>query len=99
MSAEKNNGIFATLYCTRIMVNKGGAPIINLSLLFCIIAVLTAPWLVIGGTIAALALGYKFGLARNAQDFCGSFDTVVREAKDNVRSAVETISGSDGQQP
>ena len=91
MTAEKNTGIFATLYCTRILVNKGSAPIVNLSLLFCLIALLTAPWLVIGGAIAAVALGYKFSIARQAEGFCGNFDTVVREAKDNVRSAVDAV--------
>jgi len=91
MTAEKNTGIFATLYCTRILVNKGSAPIVNLSLLFCLIALLTAPWLVIGGAIAALALGYKFSFDRNAADFTGNFDEVVQDAKNNVRSVVDAV--------
>ena len=53
--------------------------------------------LVIGGAIAAVALGYKFSIARQAEDFCGNFDTVVREAKDNVRSAVDAV--TDHSQP
>ena len=97
MTTEKNNGIFSTLYGTRICVRKGSAPIVNLSLLFGLIALLTAPWLVIGGAIAAVALGYKFSIARRAEGICSSFDDVVREAKDNVRNAVDAV--TDHNQP
>lgn len=97
MTTEKNTGIFSTLYGTRICVKKDSAPIVNLSLLFCLIALLTAPWLVIGGAIAAVALGYKFSIARRAEGFCSSFDDVVREAKDNVRNAVDAV--TDHNQP
>ena len=64
MSSEKTNRIFNKLYANRIVFKREGESIANLSLIFCIIAFLTAPWLVIGGAIAALALGYKFHFAR-----------------------------------
>ena len=51
MSSEKTNSIFNKLYANRIVFKREGATIVNLSLLFCIIAFLTAPWLVIGGAI------------------------------------------------
>ena len=91
MSSEKTNSIFNKLYANRIVFKREGATIVNLSLLFCIIAFLTAPWLVIGGVIAALALGYKYSCTRNAAAFTGSFDDVVAEAKNNVRSAMDAV--------
>ena len=91
MSTEKTNGIFSFLYCNRVKVNKGATPIINLSLIFCVLAVLTAPWLVVGGVIVALALGYKFGFERNAAGFSGDFDEVVKGAASNVRNVVEDV--------
>lgn len=91
MSSEKTNRIFNTLYANRIIAKRDGEPIINLSLVFCIIAFLTAPWLVIGGVIAALALGYKFSYASHATAFTSTFDTVVQDAKDNVRSVVDAV--------
>ena len=91
MSKEKTNTIFNSLYANRIIVKRNGAPIINLSLIFGLIAFLTAPWLVIGGAIAALALGYKFSFDRNAADFTGNFDEGVQDAKNNVRSVVDAV--------
>jgi len=91
MNTEKKNGIFSTLYCNRVKVNKSGTPILNLSLLFSLLAVLTAPWLVVGGVIVALALGYKFAFERNAAGFCNDFDTVVKGAASNVRSVVDNV--------
>lgn len=91
MSSEKSNSVFNKLYANRIIFTRNGATIANLSLIFRLIAFLTAPWLVIGGVIAALALGYKFSYARNAADFVSDFDAVVQDAKNNVRSAVDAV--------
>ena len=91
MSSEKTNSIFHALYANRIIVKREGTTIINLSLIFGIIALLTAPWLVVGGAIAALALGYKFNFARNSAEFNKNFETVVQDAKDNVRSVVDAV--------
>ena len=93
MSTTRANSIFSTLYRTRITAGKGSTSIANLSLIFCVIAALTAPWLVVGSIIAALALGYKISVVRNAADFSGDFDEVVNEARDNVRSAVDSFTG------
>ena len=91
MSSAKSNHVFNKLYANRITVKRNGAVIINLSLIFGMIAFLTAPWLVIGGVIAALALGYKLGYARNAAEFVSDFDTVMQDAKSNVRSVVDAV--------
>ena len=95
MTTARNTSLFSRLYRSRIIVNKDDIRIANVSLLFCIIAALVAPWLFIGSIIAAMALGYKFSMVRNAAEFCGDFNTVVQEARDNVRSAVDSFTGSD----
>lgn len=91
MSKQNANNIFTSLYANRFSVTKNDATIINLSLLFSIIAFLTAPWLVIGGVIAALAMGYKIRYVPNAAGFGESLDTVVQEAKGNVRSVMDAV--------
>lgn len=95
MSTTRSNSIFSRLYRSRIIVDKENVRIANVSLLFCIIAALSAPWLFIGSVIAAMALGYRFSCQSNAAEFCGDFQTVVRDAKENVRSAVDSFTGSD----
>lgn len=98
MSSEKTNSIFNKLYANRVIVRRDGMPIINLSVIFVIIAFLTAPWLVIGGAIAAMALGYKFNYRRNAAEFTSNVDTVIQDAKNNVRNVVNAVTeNSDAQ--
>lgn len=89
ISANSSNW-FSVLYRTRIRVDKEEISIVNLSLLFCLLAVLSAPWLVVGGAIAALVLGYRFSIQKNAPGFSGDFDEVVRDAARNVQSAVDS---------
>ena len=89
ISANSSNW-FSVLYRTRIRVDKEDISIINLSLLFCLLAVLSAPWLVVGGAIAALVLGYRFSIQKNAPGFSGDFDEVVRDAARNVQNAVDS---------
>ena len=88
------NGVFSALYRTRIMVTKNNITIINLSVLFSVIALLCAPWLVIGGAIVALVLGYKFSVDRNAEGFDKDFEHVVKDAANNVKHAVEDVTGA-----
>jgi hypothetical protein len=95
MSSEKSNSIFNKLYANRIVIKRNSATIVNLSLLFSLIALLTAPWLVIGGSIAALALGYDFSIVRNAAGFKSDLNTVVQEAKDNINSMVDSVTEKD----
>ena len=54
----KANNVFSVLYRTRVKVQKGDTPILNLSLIFSIIAVCSAPWLAVIGLVVALVLGY-----------------------------------------
>ena len=87
-------GFFSILYRTRLMMTKGETIILNLSLLFSIIALLCAPWLVIVGAIVALVLGYRFAIERNAAAFDKDFEHVVKDAANNVKSAVENVTGT-----
>lgn len=95
MSTAKSNGIFSRLYRTRVIIDKDGVRIANISLLYTLIAALTAPWLFLGSVIAVLALGYRFHVVRNAAEFCGDFNTVVEEVKGNVRSAVDSFTSKE----
>jgi len=86
-------GFFSVLYRTRLMITKGDTTIVNLSLLFSVISLLCAPWLVIVGAIIALLLGYKFAINRNAEGFDKDFEHVVKDAADHVKHAVEDVTG------
>ena len=82
----KANNVFSVLYRTRVKVQKDDTPILNLSLIFSIIAVCSAPWLAVIGLVVALVLGYRFSIERNAAEFSGSFqvyqtDAVAEDAK------------------
>lgn len=59
MSNTKANGVIATLTNTRVCIQKGDTTIINLSLLFVIIASLCAPWLAVITVICAMAMNYR----------------------------------------
>jgi uncharacterized membrane protein len=87
-------GFFSILYRTRLVVMKGDTTILNLSLLFGIISLLCAPWLVVIGAIIALVLGYRFSIDRNAAAFDKDFEHVVKDAAQNVKSAVENVTGA-----
>ncbi|NLO86331.1 MAG: DUF4342 domain-containing protein [Clostridiales bacterium] len=84
-------GIFSSLYRTRVKINKADTPIINLSLLFMILATISAPWIVIIGVIVALVLGYRFSIEKNAQGFSDNFQDIVNDAAGNVRAAVDSV--------
>ena len=89
MSNARKNNWFSFLYGTRVKVCKGQTTIINLSLLFSVLAVSTAPWLAVAGLIIALALGYRLSIEKNAPHFSGDFDEVMRDAAQNVKNAME----------
>lgn len=92
MNTNTNNSRrwFSTLYRTRIKIHKNDTPILNLSLAFAILAVLSAPWLVVAGFVIALALGYRFSYQKNAPEFDADLDEVVRSAARNVKNAVDS---------
>jgi hypothetical protein len=83
--------IFSTLYRTRFRVSRSGVTVVNLSILFTLIALLSAPWLVLLGALAALVMGYRFSVQRDGPGFEQNFDDVVRDAAANVKRAVGAV--------
>ena len=63
----KANNVFSVLYRTRVKVQKDDTPILNLSLIFSIIAVCSAPWLAVIGLVVALVLLINFCSSRIAK--------------------------------
>ena len=59
---NKGMNLIQKLYHYRLRIDRKGTPIVNLSSLFCIPALLLAPWVSIGGIVAALVLGYHIRL-------------------------------------
>mgnify|MGYP001290595161 CR=1 FL=1 len=90
-NGNRDKGFFSVLYRIRFRASKNGETVVNLSLLFSIIALLSAPWLVILGLIAALVMGYRFSIDQNGLGFEQSFDDVVRNAASNVKTAVDNV--------
>jgi hypothetical protein len=88
---HRDGNIFSFLYRTRFRASKNGVTVVNLSLLFSVIALLCAPWLVIFGLLAALIMGYRFAVDRDGLAFEQNFDDVVRNAASNVKSAVDSV--------
>ena len=89
MNTSTRNNWFSLCYRTRIKVCKEQTVIVNLSLLFSLLALLSAPWLVAAGFIIALALGYRFSIEKNAAQSSGDFNEVMRGAARNVKDAVK----------
>lgn len=84
-------GVVDFLYRLRLKVKKGTLPIVNLSALFCIFVLITAPHVCVVGLIAALVLGYRISVERDSRDFAAdNLDDMLRNAKDNVQ---QTVSG------
>ena len=96
-NTANKTGFFSLLYRTRIVITKGETTIVNLSLLFSIISLLCAPWLVVIGAVIALVLGYKFAIERNAEGFATDLEHVVKDATENVKQVVEKVTGSEAQ--
>jgi hypothetical protein len=82
---KKNGSFFKVMYRTRVKIRRGDMPILNLSLLFSIIALLSAPWLVVIGVLVALVLGYRLSIDRSGEGFEDSFEEMVENSKQNVR--------------
>ena len=91
----KGNNVFSFLYRTRVKVQKDEIPILNLSLIFAIVAVCSAPWVAVIGLVLALVLGYRFSIERNAAEFSGSFQDVVNSAAANVKGAMNSFTNDE----
>ena len=77
------------LYQFRLKVKKGSTTILNLSLLFSILALIISPHLVIIGAILMLILGYHVSFDKRDPDFASdNLEHMVRNAGENVKDAV-----------
>lgn len=88
---RRDNRFFSILYRTRFIVRKKGKTVVNLSILFSLIALLCAPWLVILGLLAAMMMGYRFTFDPDGLGFEQNFDDVVRDAAVNVKGAINSV--------
>lgn len=86
---KQGGGFFKVMYTTRIKMVRGDMPILNLSVLFSIIALLTAPWLVIAGVVVALVMGYRVSVDSSGAGFEKSFEEVVQTGKNNVKKVFD----------
>ena len=90
-TARTDRRFFSVMYRTRFRASKNGETVVNLSLLFSLIALLSAPWLVILGLLAALIMGYRFSIDHEGSAFEQNFDDVVRNAASHVKQAVDNV--------
>lgn len=85
-------GLFNMLFRLRFKVRKGENIIINLSALFLLLVLFTAPHILVIGLLAALALGYSFQVVRDRDEFANAnFDDMMKNAGNNMRSAVQAF--------
>ncbi len=73
----------------RVKIRREDTPILNISAIFAVLAVLISPHLVIIGAIVALVLGYKFSFDKHDHAFDGeNLEKTVRSAAENVKTSV-----------
>ena len=89
---RKGYHVINSLYHFRIKLIKGSTTVVNLSVLFWILSLLMASWLVIIGSLVALSLGYRFTLERRSDSLGNdSVEDMVKNAGNNVRNTLFNI--------
>lgn len=92
-SSHKAKGIFNFFFRMRFKLLKKDITIVNVSAITLLLVFLFAPHVVIFGLIAALMLGYRISGEKNSADFADDgLDSMIRNAKDNVQSTVNSFS-------
>ena len=85
-------GLLGRLFRFRLKISKGNAPIVNLSVLFCILSLIIAPHLAVISGILALLLGYNFAFDKNDSTFAHEdFGKMVRNAGENAKNSVNNV--------
>lgn len=85
-------GLFDFLFRLRLKVKKDRTTIINLSSLFVLLVLGTAPHICVIGLIISLVLGYRISIDRDSSDFADdNFDDMVKNAKSNVQNTVNSF--------
>ena len=99
-------GVFTFLYRLRLRVRKDEAVVVNLSSLFVLLTLITAPHICVIGLIVALALGYRINIDRVssfAQQFSQnggkSQEHSQEEPKDRPTPPPRTESAASGTRP
>jgi len=89
---EKKGGLLNYLYRMRLKVTKGDLTILNISSLFVVFTAISAFWVLIIGSVAAMVLGYRISIERNSPDFqADSLESLVRNASSNVKNSAFSI--------
>ena len=73
------------LYRARVKVARQSIPILNISLLFTLVAALISPHLLILSAILILLLGYRVSFDKDDADFAGA-DTGIYECRNSWRN-------------
>lgn len=85
-------GLFDFLFRLRLKVKKDKTTIVNLSSLFILLVLSTAPHICVIGLIVSLVLGYRISIDRDSTDFADdNFDDMVKNAKSNVQNTVNSF--------
>ena len=94
MEKKKNNGmnLIQKLYRFRLKIDRKGAPIVNLSSLFCIPCLLFAPHMSIAGIIVSLILGYHISL--ESEGDTGDLEETLRNAAETVKRTASSAAGT-----
>lgn len=89
---KKASNFFGRMYRFRLIVKKGNITIINLSLLFSLVALLISPHLIFLGLIVLLVLGYRVTFDTDSAEFAGdNLESMVKNAAQNVKSTVNNL--------
>lgn len=82
-------------YRARFKIARGETSILNMSLLFTLLALLFCPHLVLIGVILCMVLGYKITFDKHDHAFDGeNLERTVRTAADNVKHSVSDFAKS-----
>ncbi len=88
---QPKRSFLQTFLQTRLVINKKEIVIANLSVVFCIIALLVSKWLVLGSILAAILLGYRIRITTLSDTNNEKIDKMVRSAADNVKRTASSF--------
>lgn len=93
-------GLFDFLFRLRLKVQKGNVTVVNLSALFMLVVLSTAPHICVIGLIVSLVLGYRISIDRDSAEFADDhFDDMVKNARSNVQQSVNSFARQFADQP
>lgn len=89
---EAGESVWQKLYAARVTLRKGDKVVLNVSSLCAGVTLLVSPHLVLGGAIASLALGYRFGFKARDEAFVkDSIGDMVKATAEKVRTSVDHV--------